>query len=163
MFLVDCYVSIFQMAAIQGHDVIFFLFFSTLHLIVKTMGPRPPHTFVPIHMLSPTPLLLRMPTFGWLLCLMSKHQPPKAGTPTFSLFFDGSRFITPSKGTICDDREPAPEHLQRTHGMTWRQHLGALLPYPWRERAKPLEGRVAAALFDCCVCVFVCVFVFCVL
>jgi hypothetical protein len=30
-------------------------------------------------------------------------------------------------------------------------YLGVPLPYPWRERAKPLEGRVAGAHFGCCV------------
>jgi hypothetical protein len=136
-----------------------------LHLIVKTMGQHPPHTFLPGRVPSPTPLLLKTPTFGWLLCLMSERGPSKAETPTFYLFFDGLRFIAPSKGTSCNNREPAPGRLQRTHGVTRHQDLGVLLPYPWRESAKPLEGRVAAALFDCCVyvCVCVCIFVFCVL
>ncbi len=41
----------------------------------------------------------------------------------------------------------------------WCQDPGALLPYPWRERGKPLEGR-AVAHFDCVVCLC-CVFVMC--
>jgi hypothetical protein len=43
----------------------------------------------------------------------------------------------------------------------WRQDLRAPLPYQWRERAKLLEGRVAAAAahVGCCVlcCVVLCV------
>ncbi len=96
----------------------------------------------------PSPLT---PTFGWLLHLMSKWWPPKAKTQSLSLIFDGSDFGAPSKGTGCGDCKPATGHLLWTHGDSRHQDLGALLPYPWRERAKPLEGRVAAAHFGCCV------------
>jgi hypothetical protein len=51
-------------------------------------------------------------------------------------------------------------HAPRTlMGEARRQDLGAPMPYQWRERAKPLEGRVAvaAAHVGCCVlCCVVC-------
>jgi len=112
---------------------------------------RPPHTFRRdcVSSIMIPSLLTR--TFGWLSCLMSEWWPPKAETPSLSLFFDGSHFGAPSKGTSRGDREPATGHLLWTHGESRRQDLGAPLPYPWRERAKPLEGRVAAVHFGCCV------------
>ncbi len=94
---------------------------------------------------------LLTPTFGWLLHLMSERQPPKAETPSLSLFFDRSPFGAPSKGTSRGDHEPTTGHLLWNHGELRCQDLGAPLPYLWRERAKLLEGRVAAAHFGCCV------------
>ncbi len=44
-------------------------------------------------------------------------------------------------------------------GEAWCQDLGVPLPYQWKDRAKPLEGRVAeaAAHVGCCVlCCVVC-------
>ncbi len=70
------------------------------------------------------------------------------GTPSLSLIFDGSCFSAPSKRTSRGDHKPATGRLLWTHGESWRQDLGAPLPYPWRERAKLLEGRVAAAHLD---------------
>jgi hypothetical protein len=42
-------------------------------------------------------------------------------------------------------------------GEARRQDLGAPLPYQWRERAKPLEGMVAAAVAHVGCCVLCCV------
>jgi hypothetical protein len=97
------------------------------------------------------PLLLTL-TFGWLSRLMSKQWPPKAETPSLSLIFNGLHFSAPSKRTSCGDRKPATGRLLWTHGELWCQDLGAPLPYPWRERAKLLEGRVAAAHLDVVSC-----------
>ncbi len=91
---------------------------------------------------------------GWsqpsiaLKLLTSERQPPKAKTPSLSLIFDGSCFGAPSKRTSHGDRKPATRRLLWTHGESRHQDLGAPLPYPWIERAKPLEGRVAAAHLD---------------
>jgi hypothetical protein len=112
----------------------------------------PPHTFCRdcvSSMMIPSPLT---PTFGWLSRLTSERRPPKAETPSLSLIFDGSRFNAPSKRTSRGDRKPATGRLLWTHGESWRQDLGAPLPYPWRERVKPLEGRVAAAHLDVVSC-----------
>jgi hypothetical protein len=91
-------------------------------------------------------------TFGWLSRLTLKQWPPKAKTLSLSLIFDGSCFGAPSKRTSCGDREPATGRLLWTHGESQCQDLGAPLPYPWRERGKPLEGRVAAAHLDVVSC-----------
>ncbi len=128
-----------------------FLFFCRSICHPQTIIRRPPHTFRRDRVSSimiPSPLT---PTFGWLLRLTSERRPPKAETPSLSLFSDGSRFGAPSRGTSRGDREPATGRLLWTHGESRRQDLGAPLPYPWRERAKPLKGRVAAAHFGCCV------------
>jgi hypothetical protein len=109
---------------------------------------RPPHTFQRNRvssMMIPSPLT---PTFGWLSRLTSERQPPKAETLSLSLIFDGLRFDAPSKRTSRGNHEPTTGCLLWTHGELQHQDLGAPLPYPWRERAKPLEGRVAAAHLD---------------
>jgi hypothetical protein len=93
----------------------------------------------------PSPLT---PTFGWLSHLTSERRPPKAETPSLSLIFDGLHFGAPSKRTSRGDREPTTGRLLWTHRESRCQDLGAPLPYLWRERAKPLEGRVAAAHLD---------------
>ncbi len=129
----------------------FFLIFLPLNLPPPNDYMASPHTFCHNRVSSimiPSPLT---PTFGWLLRLTSKRLPHKAKTRSLSLFFNGSRFGAPCKETSCGDREPTTGRLLLTHGESRRQDLGAPLSYPWRERAKPLEGRVAAAHFGCCV------------
>jgi len=62
-------------------------------------------------------------------------------------------------GTGRRVHKPSARRLQRTHGETPRQDLAVPLPYPWRERAKPLEGRAAVVHFGCSVlCVVGCGF-----
>ncbi len=129
-----------------------FLFFCRSICHPQTFIRRPPHTFrrnCVSSMMIPSPLTL---TFGWLSRLTSERQPPKAETPSLSLIFDGSRFSAPSKRTSRGDHKPATRRLLWTHGESRRQDLGAPLPYPWRERAKLLEGRVAAAHLDVVSC-----------
>ncbi len=152
LFLVGCCVSRCRSAAVQRQRrVSFFYFFAAWFATPKTIIRHPPHTFRPDPVSSimiPSPLT---PTFGWLLHLTSKRQPPKAETPSLSLFIDGSRFGAPSKGTSRGDRKPTTRCLLWNHGESRHQDFGAPLPHLWRERAKPLEGRVAAAHFGCCV------------
>ncbi len=52
----------------------------------------------------PPPLL--PPTYGWLSYSPIKWQPPKAGAPPISHFFDGCHFDAPIKGISCSEREP---------------------------------------------------------
>ncbi len=128
-----------------------FLFFCRSICHPRTIIQHPPHTFhrnCVSFIMIPSPLT---PSFGWLLRLTSERWPPKAETPSLSLFFDGSCFVAPSKGTSHGNCEPATRRLLWTHGELRCQDLGVPLPYPWRERAKPLEGRVVAAHFGCCV------------
>ncbi len=125
----------------------FYLFFRSI-CHPQTIIQRPPHTSrrnCVSSMMIPSPLT---PTFGWLSRLTSERWPPKAETPSLSLIFDGSRFGAPSKRTSRGNRQPATRRLLWNHGESRRQDLGAPLPYPWKERAKPLEGRVAAAHLD---------------
>jgi hypothetical protein len=143
LFLVGCCVSRCQSSALQRQRCISFFIFCR-SMIIR----HPPHTFrhnCVSSMMIPSPLTL---TFGWLSRLTSERRPPKAKTPSLSLIFDGSHFGAPSKKTSHGDCEPATRRLLWTHGEMRRQDLGAPLPYPWRERAKPLEGRVAAAHLD---------------
>jgi hypothetical protein len=131
-----------------------FHFFIFCHSIChpQTIIRRPPHTFRHNRVSSMMiPSLLTL-TFGWLSHLTSERLPPKAKTPSLSLIFDGSRFGAPSKGTSHSDCKPATRRLLWTHGESWCQDLGAPLPYSWRERAKPQEGRVAAAHLDVVSC-----------
>jgi hypothetical protein len=113
---------------------------------------RPPHTFRHYSissMMIPSPLTA---TFGWCSCLASERWPPKPETPSLSLIFGGLRFGAPSKRTSRSDREPASGRLLWPHEESRCQDLGMPLPYPCRERAKPLEGRVAAAHLDVVSC-----------
>ncbi len=129
-----------------------FFIFCCLICLPQTIIRRPPHTFRSNHvssMMIPSPLT---PTFGWLSRLTSEQRPPKAKTLSLSLIFDGSHFGAPSKRTSRGDCEPATGRLLWTHGELWRQDLGVPLPYSWRERAKPLEGRVGAAHLDVMSC-----------
>jgi hypothetical protein len=127
---------------------VYFIFFCRSICHPQTIIRHPPHTFrcdCISSMMIPSPLT---PTFGWLLHLMSKQQPPKAETPSLSLIIDGLHFGAPSKRISHGDCKPATGRLLWTHGESQCQDLGVPLPYPWRERAKPLEGRVAAAHLD---------------
>jgi hypothetical protein len=84
------------------------------------------------------------------LCVFLKWWPPKDKAPSLSLSFDAFNFFPTKKGAHDVEHKPAAGHLQWINGEWQCQDPGALLPYPWRERAKPLEGR-AADHFDCCV------------
>jgi hypothetical protein len=125
-----------------------FLFFCRSICHPQTIIWRPPHTFCCDRVSSMMIPSLLSPTFGWFLHLTSKWWPPKAETPSLSLIFDGLHFGAPSKRTSCGNRKPATWRLLWIHGELRRQDLGAPLPYPWRERAKLLEGRVVAAHLD---------------
>ncbi len=141
LFLVGCCVSSCRSAAVQRQRcVYFFYFFAVLFATPKQLYGVPPHTFHCNCVSSIMIPSLLTPTFGWLLHLTSKRRPPKAKTPSLSLFFNGSCFGAASKGTSRGDRKPATGHLLWNHGESQRQDLGAQLPYPWRERAKPLDG-----------------------
>ncbi len=48
--------------------------------------------------------------------------------------------------------------LEPAYGKRRRHELAAPLPVPWRERAKPLEGRAAEAGSFWCPCAVVCTF-----
>jgi hypothetical protein len=152
LFLVGCCVSVVDWRPSKGNVVFHFFIFCRSICHPQTIIRRPPHTFRcnrVSSMMIPSSLT---PTFGWLSRLMFKWRPPKAKTPSLSLIFDGSRFGAPSKRTSHGDCEPATGRLLWTHGESWRQDLGSPLPYPWRERAKLLEGRVAVAHLDVVSC-----------
>jgi hypothetical protein len=148
LFLVGCCVSSCRSSAVQRQWCISFFIFCRSICHPQMIIRRPPHTFrrdCVSSMMIPTPLT---PTFSWLSRLTSERRPPKAKTLSLSLIFDGSHFGAPSKRTSCGDREPATGRLLWTHEESRHQDLGAPLPYPWRERVKLLEGRVAAAHLD---------------
>ncbi len=91
------------------------------------------HTFHPGHASSQIPSPPLTLSFGWLLCQIVERQLSKANTPPVSLFFDVCCFVTPNKGTSRQDCEPSAGRLHQTYREHWRNDLGALLPYPWRE------------------------------
>ncbi len=93
----------------------------------------------------------------WFFWPNGSHLRPTP--PPISLFVDVSYLVAPNKGTSHPERKPSAGCLQRTHRERRRDDLGAPLLYPWRERAKLLEGWVAPAHVGCCVlcCVVLCV------
>ncbi len=103
LFLVGCCVNSCWSAAVQRQRC-FFLFFCRSICHPQTIIRRPPHTFHRDCVSSIMIPSLLTPMFGWLLCL-TKWRPPKAKTPSLSLFFEGSHFDAPSKGTSHGDHE----------------------------------------------------------
>ena len=45
------------------------------------------------------------PTFGWLLCILTKRRPPKTNAPPISQFFDGCHWGAPIKGSCRSEPE----------------------------------------------------------
>ncbi len=85
------------------------------------------------------------------LSLIIERWPPKARAWRISLFFDVSSFGAPNRQTSHRTAKPDHRRLAWDHREPRRHWLGAPVFCPWRERAKPVEGRVAAAHFGCCV------------
>ena len=119
------------------------------------------------HVLHPPPATFSMFTLpqlsiaGWLLCLPFKFWPLKAKAP-FCLYFLACVVLRPqNKSTNSGTTKPDHGRLARDHRRPLCHVLWVPLTYPWRERSKPLEGRVAASHVVCC-CVF-CVLCFVVL
>jgi hypothetical protein len=122
-----------------------------LNLSPQTIGCRHPTRYN-----SHAPPLQHPSEWGRQLlvdyCLSSVnggHLRPEPGVS--SLFFDVSSFGTPNRQTSHCAAKPDHRRLAWDHREPWRHWLEALVYCPWRERAKPVEGRVAAAHFGCCV------------
>ncbi len=88
-----------------------------------------------------------MPKLGWLLHCIIKWWPPKAKAPPL-YFFMGLVLVPHTRG---QDMVPPYPMACALHGplrssgvMSWGHRCST-----HRERAKPLEGRVAAAHFGC--------------
>ena len=97
---------------------------------------------------------------GWLLCLPFKFQPLKAKAP-FGIYFLTCVVLHPqNKSTNSGATKPDHGCLAWDHRRPRRHVLWAPLTYPWRERAKPVEGRTVAAHVGCCVFCVLCVVVF---
>ncbi len=106
---------------------------------------------------SPASNLSWKPIISWLLRVFVDWQPPKAKALPSSLFFDGACVGSSNKGTNHGAAKPNRARLEPAYGKQWRHELPAPLLYPWRERAKPLEGRAMEAHFGVVYCVvFVC-------
>jgi hypothetical protein len=73
-----------------------------------------------------------------------------------SIFLDASSFRLPNRRTSHCAAKPDHGHLSWDHRDPRRHWLGAPIACPWREMAKPVEGRVTAAHFGCCVLCVVC-------
>ncbi len=111
----------------------------------------PPHTLQLPRASSPTSLRTRLPTPSWLLSLIIEPRPPKARAWRISLFFDVSSHGAPNRQTSHRADKPDHRRLAWDHREPRRHWMGAPVYCPWRERAKPVEGRVAAAHFGYCV------------
>jgi hypothetical protein len=133
------------------------LFFAQFAALNKETTP--PHTLRPGHASSPQSLLLLQLALGWLLCFLTKLQPPKAEVPSISLFFDGCRFGTQNKGTESIQSAPNALHQQWTHSYPWRKELGAWRKFPWRLRATSYwTGGWQQPILLCVVCCVLCQF-----
>ncbi len=156
LFLVGCCVLVCQLTADLRHCD--FCCISPFN--VPNDGTAFPHVLHPPRATFPDSLPPLMPTLGWLLCFPFKFWPLKANAMPIALFVHGVCVSVPNKGTGRGTAKPdhlrlAWDHRRPQRHVLW---LWALLTYPWRKRAKPLEGRAAAAHVGCCV---FCVVVFC--
>ncbi len=135
--------------------ILFYFIFLLLSLSPQTMAWHPPHTFCPGRAPSPMSLLPRMPTFGLLLCCLTKRWPPKAKVTSLSLIFNVLRFGIPNKETNSKESASKVTCLVWAHRDQWRQDVGPWWMLPWWKMAKLLEGRAMGAHVGCCVfCVF---------
>ncbi len=111
----------------------------------------PSHTLQLPRASSPTSLRTQPPTPSWLLSLIIKRRPTKARAWHISLIFNVSSVGAPNRQTSHRAAKPGHRHLAWDHREPRCHWLRALVFSPWRERAKLVEGRVAAAHFGCCV------------
>ncbi len=142
-----CFIANWQLPKAIAYCI--FLILLSANFMAKKYVTTSSHTFRPSHVSSPIPPPPRTLLFGWLLRVVVKWLPFNAEAPSLSLFCDGLCFSTPKKGKKSGKCKPTTGKLQQTYGVPWSQDLGAPLPYPWRDRATPQEGRVATH-FDCC-------------
>ncbi len=152
MFLVGCWVKNIDWRPSKTTTYFSFWLFVVVEFAAPSKETTSPHTLRPGNASSPTSTVMWKPSFVWLLCVLLIRQPPKAKAHHPSLLFDGSCLDTPNKGENAESANPTARALCTLIGEARRQDLGAPLPYQWRDRAKPLEGRVAAAVphVGCC-------------
>jgi hypothetical protein len=122
--------------------MVYFMFinFPALNLLPQTMGRRPPTRYNPrAPPLQHLPYRFRQLLVGCCVALV-EQQPPKAETPSLSLFFDGLCFGTPNKKTNNGESATNAASLVWAHREQQRQALGPWHMLPWRERARSAEG-----------------------
>ncbi len=118
-----------------------FIYFLLLNSSPQTMGRCPPTCYNPrAPSLQHLPYCFHQLLVGCCVALV-KRRPPKAKTPSLSLFFDGLRFGTPNKGTNNGKSTTNAASLVRAHREKQHQALGPWQMLPWRERAKYAEGQ----------------------
>ena len=143
--------------------IFYFNYFCIAPFDVTNNGTPFPLAFHPPRAISPNSLPLLMPTLGWLLCFPFKFWPLKAKATPNTLFFDGVCVGILNRGTGHGTTKPDHGRLAWDHRRPRRHVLWAPLTYPWRERAKPLEGRgwrLMMVVVVCSVLCFVCCVVF---
>ncbi len=116
-----------------AHDVIFFFVCSIW--LLKWRDRAPPHTFQPSHAPSLTPLLLRMPTFDWLLCffdLTVAHLRPRCNI--FSFFFN-SPFDCKNEGTAPPPHVPPWPHALTNTPLTENANFWLVVVFDVRTAA----------------------------
>jgi hypothetical protein len=132
-----------------------FVFFQRLNCHPNQSNNVPPHAPHPPRLLSDIP-----PTAAansYLIVAFSFKVLAPLGRGTISpLLFYVSSFHLPNRQTSHFVAKPNHGHLLWDHRDPRRHWLGAPIACPWREMAKPVEGRVAAAHFGCCVLCVVC-------
>jgi hypothetical protein len=138
----------------------FFVFFVSLNLPPNTKGQHPPICSAPAALTLHHPFHCFCQLFVdcYFFWPNGGHLRP---TLPLSLFFYVSCFVTPNKGNSHRKCKPSAGCLQWTNKEQRCNDLGMPLPYPWWERAKPVEGRVAGAHVGCHV-LWLCCVVWCV-
>ena len=115
LFIVGCFMFFYDQQPSKAMTYFIYLIFLSPYSPLPNDSETLPHTFHCSCVPSPMSPALQMPTFGWLLCFPTKQLPPKAKTPSPSLFFDGLRFDAPNKGTNHSATQPNGACLAWAH------------------------------------------------
>jgi hypothetical protein len=122
--------------------MVYFMFINFLLLdsLPQTMGQHPPTCYNPrVPPLQHLPYHFRQLLVGCCVALV-EWRPPKAKTPSLSLFFGGLHFGTPNKGTNNGKSATNAASLVWAHREQQRQALGPWRMLPWTKRARSAEG-----------------------
>jgi hypothetical protein len=134
-----------------------YFFNLSLYSPPETMGTRPPPRVPPIRIASPTPIPPPIPSFGWLLHISIKRQPPKTGAPPISQFFHGGHFGAQNKGTKRSARKPGRRAPLLGSWGAAAPRFGSVADVAMEREGKAAGGIVGWQRLTCLCVVVVCV------
>ena len=113
---------------------------------------RPPPRVPPVRIASPTHPPPPTPSFGWLLHISIKRQPPKTGTPPISQFFHGGHLGAQNKGTKRSVRKPGRRAPLLGSWGAAAPRFGSVADVAMEREGKAAGGIVGWQRLICVVC-----------